>query len=385
MRKKILISICLVIFIVCLSLNKYIKIISIPIYYIPMSILFIYVIMKIIKTMKIERIFFFLIIWMVYAIILMIFNYNNSSIMAVTSLMTNIITFLIIENLAKEDVQYIKTSIHAMEISLIIICIVAIYEIITKSHIMQLSSEYSRRFYGLPLTFYVNANDLSVIIVSAISIVLIDMNWETCSKIKTYILLLLIICGCYVVIMTQSLIGKISILVILVLGMFIKLYYKKKKKIILILLIVFIFGFLYIANNEPIDVGEYDAFSSRFIIWKVVLNIFIASHVVGIGPGQNSIIGVGQVHCLPLEILSEYGIIIFLFLAIMYIKEIMKARNKIIIRQQNKKNTTMYSIILSYLIILPILSISTSSMTKLYLTWCAISICHAILTNIKEE
>ena len=387
MKKNKLISIILIIYIVLLSFNKYIKIFSIPLFCFPMFFLFIYVIIQIMKNWKIDKTTIFLLLWGIYAVILMIMNYNITSLKSTTALITNIITFIVINRLTNQNFEYIKDCIKGMKIALIINLLAAVWEIITKSHIMILTQEYSRRFFGIPLTFYANANDLSVIMVSFIAILLIDIIINKSNE-KSFINKaftgLLIISSYYIIIKTNSLIGKVAFPAIISLTIFIKLYYRRKSKAILIILIALIIILIYIATGNIMQMKENESFSSRIVIWKSVVNLFIKSNGTGIGPGQNEVIGVGQVHCLPLEILSEYGIFVFFLFTTIYIQGIICAKNNIILMQKEKDMSIISCIILAFLLILIALSISTSSMTKLYITWGVISICYAILKNIKE-
>lgn len=385
MKKNKIISINLIIYIILLSFNKTIKVVLIPVFYLPMFFLLTYIIIQDFKDKKTLKINLFFVFWLIYTTILIIlYGINLEATKALASLFTNIASFIIITRLLDRNIDYIINIINAVKISAIVNIIVAMWEIITKSHISILTEEYLRRFDGIPLTFFANANDLSVVLVSFIVILLIDIcikNKKKKSKGSILINILLLVATYFIVIKTRSIIGICAVPTIILLAFFYKKYYFKRNKYIF-LLILLILGFIfYLSIGDTINIQDYSTIQSRIDIWKPALKQSINYYGIGIGPGQNEVIGVGQVHCIFIEILSEYGIIIFSIFIGIYFKWILKTK-KIAINLL--ENNIMFFYMLSYEIIVAILSISTSSMTKLYPVWCGIAICFAFIKEYEK-
>lgn len=384
MKENKIISKILIVYIILLTFNKSIKIISIPIYYFPMFFLLTYIAINDIKYKKTIKLNLFFVFWIFYAVLLMLFSgFSVTSGKALLSLITNISSFVIITRLFDKNFEYMKDAILGIKISVIINVIIAIWEIITKSHVIILTEDYVRRFSGIPLTFYANANDLSVVLTSYVIILLIDIYMRKDNKDNNRNMLFsvsLIMIAYYIIIKTGSLIGICAFPAIIFLTIFFSKYYRKKNKYFFIIILTVIL-FLYLTVGESIKLEQYSTFNSRFDIWKSTLALFISSKGLGIGPGRNEILGVGQAHFLLLEILSEYGIIIFITFIKTYLEWMLKTRKLVINKSRNSK---ICFTILSFAIILPILSISTSSMTKLYPTWIAIAICFAIIKKSEK-
>lgn len=385
MKKNKMISVNLIIYIILLNFNKTVKIMLIPVFYLPMFFLLTYVIIQDFKDKKTLKINLFFAFWLVYATILIIsYGINLEATKALASLFTNIASIVIITRLVDRDIDYVINIINAVKISVVINIVVAIWEIVTKLHINILTEEYLRRFYGIPLTFFANANDLSVVLVSYVVILLIDIcirNKKKKSKGSILINIVLLVATYFIIIKTKSLIGICAVPCIILLTFFYKKYYFKRNKYIFLLILLILGSILYLSVGDTMNIQDYSAIQSRIDIWKPALKQFINYYGFGIGPGQNEVIGLGQVHCIFIEILSEYGIIIFTIFIGIYFKWILKTK-KIAINLLENNIILFY--ILSYGIIITILSISTSSMTKLYPVWCCIAICFAIMREYEK-
>ena len=383
MKKNKIIQFLLILYITLLSFNKYFQIFSLPISMYVMAIL---VIAVLIIYKKISRFDVFTILWIAIALISVVIDNNLENTKAFLSLLINISSYFIIFNLIKNNKYYIKDCFTGVKISTIILSFVAIYEIITKEHLMSLSIDYARRFFGVPVAFYVNANDLATTLVSLIIILSIEFiyNKEHNLFLGKLFNIFLITISSIIIFYTNSTICFASVLTIIILYFLLKKYFSSKNKSILFLaVLVFILlmiGTLYFTGSYILNI---DSISSRIVIWKNAIQLLNNHLLLGIGPGQSEVLGVGQIHFLLLEILISYGIIIFLIFIIKYIKEIKVAKKNINESYNNYLKNINIMIYVFYLLLL-VLSICSSSMTKLYLVWVCIAICISI-ANCKEE
>lgn len=176
MKKNKLVSIILKLYIILMTFNKFLQIGVLPIYCIPMVILIFFIIGKV-KKISIKNLF--LILWMIYSLISMMLIDNIQAFKSTLSLITNISSIIIITELVKEDSSYLEDCFMAIKFSLSIILMTAIYEIISKAHIIDLTTDYQRRFYGVPIAFYANPNDLATILVSLIVILVLNIFYDT--------------------------------------------------------------------------------------------------------------------------------------------------------------------------------------------------------------
>lgn len=386
MKRDKVISINLIMYIILLNFNKVLKIMGIPIFYFPMFFLLSYIVIKDLKDKKTLKINLFLVFWIIYAVMLIIlYGSNLAATKALASLITNIFSFIIITRLLDKNFEVIKDIIKGVKISVLINILIAMWEIITNSHVIGLSEDYIRRFYGIPLTFFANANDLSVVLVSYIVILLIDICMkknEKNSKGNMFFTIILILATYFIVLKTKSMIGICAVPCIILLTVLFKKYYYKKNKYFFLLIILIMGLTIYLGIGDTINLQEYSTIQSRIDIWGPTLAQFINYYGIGIGPGQNEVIGLGQVHSILIEILSEYGIVIFSIFIGIYFKWIQHTKKLAI---NSLENNILFFVILSYSLILLMLSISTSSMTKLYPVWGCIAICFAFIKKYEKK
>ena len=146
---------------------------------------------------------------------------------------------------------------------------------------------------------------------------------------------------------------------------------KGKIRLLLSVLISIVFcvlfsNFLYVSFFS-LEINTM--FIERFQLWNNALNLWSKSMIFGIGPGQNALLNYGLVHNYFIEVLSEYGIFIFAGVIYLFIK---------ILKDKFKNSYTWIGYAgLIFLCELPVLSISTSSLTKIFSFWSAIALIYA--------
>ncbi len=245
--------------------------------------------------------------------------------------------------------------------------LVAVWELQTGRHVMSLTSDYLRRFANVPLGFYVNTNDLAIVLIFFLVAVTVSYIYNRPNNHLKLAVVGLIIGGCFIVFSTGSLISRATI-ISLILFSYLFYQFKKRRKngfIILIITTFFLLIVLIVDNGNVFNVLSIriddPAFTLRGDLWSKTLDVFKSTYCIGIGPGQNSVVGVGSVHNLLLEIVSEYGFIIGFIFSILY---------ALIFRTIIGLNNSLITNIGFSLCLLMIpMSICSSSMTKLFPIW----------------
>lgn len=129
------------------------------------------------------------------------------------------------------------------------------------------------------------------------------------------------------------------------------------------LVIIFLLSFQEYYDYLKGMINEFDetTFTDRFYLYDKTWFLFEDSYYMGIGPGQNNVIGIGSVHNFLLEIISEYGFVFGSIVLLFYLMVTFK---------QNRKNGSLInSCVLVFCILLIPLSICSSSMTKIFPIW----------------
>lgn len=352
--------------------NQYFQFIGIPIFIFPLMGLVGKTILRgFLPKDKNKLIFLFLILWILYAFIYSLIVDNYYSWRYLLFLFLNVCGFYVICCNCKGNE---KTIVNGFTMGLAINLIVCIWELITHNHIVPLTTSYIRRFSNNPLGFYPNANDLSCFLVVMISIIIIGYIMKNTSKIFKFFYFVLFCITIYIIYRTKSVIGIFSILFCPVLIYFIR---NVKNKIGIIKLL-FIFSILFImciiaSNFINLYILKNNLelmFFERTQLWIKAIDLLFSTYLFGIGPGQNRILNDGLVHNVFIEILSEYGIVFFIGFIIIYyfiIKKLFK-----------EENDFFNNLRLSIIILISVLSISTSSLSKIFPIWSVIAFLYAM-------
>lgn len=372
-------------------LNQYVKVMGIPLF---ICILLLYSCVKICSDSFLIRNsigaiwkpfswhFLFFVVWIAIGIIFAFIVNNEAGWRNILYIVINIIGYYSVfsdcyyfENIRKWCIKGLGAGIWAN-------IIVALWELKSGKHIMTLSEDYIRRFASRPLGFYVNTNDLAIVLIFMLTAFAVGYIYNTKSLSRTIVFAIISITGCGIIVSTGSV---ISIAAIMCLVLFSVLYYQFRNKnkagyLIIVMGIFFIFMVLAIDGESIISMFasiDESAFLGRQEIWKITWDLFQSTMFLGIGPGQNTVVGYGSVHNLALEILSEYGCIIgllFISLFVSLIKGIMKL-----------KKSFVNSVVVSFGFLFIPLSICSSSMTKLFPIWPCIGLLFAFAFNDNER
>lgn len=262
--------------------------------------------------------------------------------------------------------------------------LVSFWELKSGKHIMPLSVDYLRRFTNRPLGFYVNTNDLAIVLIFMLSALFVGYIYSSKSFKRTIAFIGIFLAGCAVIISSRSV---ISITATICVALFPVLYYQyraQQKAGYLILLLLFFVGFIFISikGEELFSIiflsVEDPAITGRLDIWRTTWDLFKTTVFIGIGPGQNTVIGYGSVHNLFLEIMSEYGLlvgILFISLFVSLLKEVIELNCSF-----------LNSIVVVFAFLFIPLSICSSSMTKLFPIWPCIGLilAYAFKDNKRE-
>lgn len=356
-------------------LNQYVKFAGIPIFII---ILIIYCFVKIYEDRFIIKnsvrmichayrwFLYFLSIWCIFGIASLFFINNESAFRSILYIIINSLGFYLMFSDCYYHANVKKWAFRGLEIGILLNICVGFWELKTGNHIMTLSDIYLRRFADRPLGFYANTNDLAVMLVFSLSAIAIGYLSTNKSLFKRILQCLMIASGCLVIISTGSMLS-IGCLVCMVIFPSLYYKYKVKNKSIFLWIILFLFTMFLVLIlwgqkfSNFIATFDSSVYESRFEIWKGSWNSFASTSYLGIGPGQNSVVGVGAVHNLFLEIITEYGIAFgagFILMYLCVVRNITKCKISYI---------TSFAVSLSLLFI-PI-SICSSSMTKIFPIW----------------
>lgn len=378
--------------VVLMTTSTYFQIGSLPIFMFLWIVLFSYILMRkktnnndtsdIIQTNKRRTIFTILALWLMYAMIqYLLLGYNWAGTRYFILIFINVTTFIMIISYAK-DINIIKLLNKGILFGLTINLTVAFWEINTSSHIKALTLDYERRFESTPLTFFSNPNDFASFLFCSVVILMFEL---VMSNNKKYRFLLYILLGAtiYIIFETNSRGGINGILIFFSLYIILRIIGKiskgEKNMFGILSLLIFILSIgmliLLIVDNYFFSIfSTYNEYiDDRLYLWEQSFELFINSFLLGIGPGQALIKMGGNVHFLFLEILTEYGVFVVAGLAVVFFKLV-----KMIYPFINSK---INALITSFIIVFLPVSISSSSMTKIYAIWVIFGIIYALKIN----
>lgn len=310
----------------------------------------------------------FFLIWTNYSIIYALFLNNEYGWRITLYLFLNSMGFCYVLADCYSSTMIRKFFFWGMMAGLCANLLLGFWEIATGNHIMGLTEDYIRRFANTPLGFFVNANDFSTILV--ISIVGVIISFLQDRFIYSIGIVLLSSIVIYMVFETHSIIGISAAICMPILTFFHYNISREKKSVFAFLIsfmcflvIIFLLSFQEYYDYLKGMINEFDetTFTDRFYLYDKTWFLFEDSYYMGIGPGQNNVIGIGSVHNFLLEIISEYGFVFGSIVLLFYLMVTFK---------QNRKNGSLInSCVLVFCILLIPLSICSSSMTKIFPIW----------------
>jgi len=337
------------------------------------------------KNKKLLILFFY--IWALYALFQHIFLVNKPySFQFLLVLLINcyIVILIITNSKCINDVLYFN---KAVIISLLINMIIAIWELRTGQHLVKLEGEQNIIYYSnKALATFGNGNDFATFLYFGIIAIFIDIIYNK----KFIIFKIIIVFIAIILIIIINARGAIYG-VVLLLAFWLFYYYTLRyiNKSILIIFNIFaiinIFVIIIIIlSTNLLESLIYKISSSsninsdlyRLELIKGSLKIFYDSFFMGVGPGQSiNILGM-NIHNFFLEILAEYGIIIFIGIIGLFFN-IHLSFSKI-------KNVMLASLNMAFVPSFVIISVSSSGANRIRATWIILAIIFSIINN-KED
>jgi teichuronic acid biosynthesis protein TuaE len=330
----------------------------------------------------------FLLFWATYSFLLFLFRVDYpQSIEGIFSLLVNIVVVLFLL-IAIKDKQQVSFYIKAIRIGLIITFYFAFQNVYLGSYVIDIDPDLIR-YRNVPVAFFGNPNDYATFLVICIFSIFVD---SVIKRKITFSDILLIITSIFFLSQSGSRSSIVALLFFILMLVFYWILERMTKKsnfsyhtAILITMIPTIFLILFpelffniitaiISNEQNIISDIY-----RLSIIKSSIALFLQSGLLGVGALNSTLVLGINPHNMIIEILTDYGIFIYLgYLIATYIiltnaKEGSNSSSKIVI----------YSIIPSYFI----LSNASSSMLRIRYSWIlfAIIYIYAILSKNRER
>lgn len=379
-NRNLLIKSLVCIYIISLSLGSAVQYISKSYYIYLLGILgivqciccFDLVYLKNIKKMLNNRLLQFYILWLCYGTILFAIYYKQDSIrfQLYKTLLISVFTGIIIL-VNVHSIYDIKLYMVSMLVAMLINFVISYFELMFGIHIGEIKglSMIDKTFVGLS-----NPNNYASFLLYSICFLFIifghkiNENKGIKKLILKIILFVLSLVLFYIEVRTGSATGILGVILFLLGGVFLNLFYKKfdkhlMNKISWIFLCIYVF-ILFIVLILLITNNTLSSIRLEYLNNGIIE--FLYSLGFGLGPGGSLIANNGWIHNLVFEIIYDYGIIIgisFLFIIGTMIVD-------------NKKNIVGFlkGFIEMFLLLLPIIWISSSSALSLHFTWAFITL-----------
>ena len=248
-----------------------------------------------------------------------------------------------------------------------------------------------------PLTTFDNPNNYAVFLVFTLPLLLMFKNHITAATFKVFFLLGLL----WLILLTQSRLGIFSFFLLLGIGFFSlrqidHVYFKKKIQhyskfylpiIAFTLILIFFSNFQFVENIYAYYFHPSTTISSDGVRVKLVLaglEMFVNSYGMGVGGGNypyyinhhlitTNTHGYCNPHNWVIEVLSQYGLVIFILLAVFgfyLIQQYLKLMKQFKNEGVNKFTVCGILLGIAYLI----MSIDPSSFMRMPMNWIALSI-----------
>lgn len=329
------------------------------------------------KNIIISNLNLFLFIWIVYSFIqVYVLDFDQYAVRYYVYLFSNILIFWVIINYCKTK-KLIGCVNKAIILGLVVNLIIGYWEIITGNHIKVLDTNYLRRFENVPVTFYSNANDLATFLICAFFVLMLEMFMTKNKRYKLFLVFLIFLDG-VLIYFTKSRAGIWGIILFVLCWLvFYPIIKKRSLPLFILLLLVLSAAFILLIFLDNQIFKNFFLEVGRQKIWAKALTNFWSAPFFGIGPGQ-SLYSSGNVHFVVLEILSEYGLLIFGGAVTIYFTMLINVFRKNIPFQ--------FSVLFfGFLILFIPLSISSSSMTRIPIVWVVLGIVYSMQKNVSGE
>lgn len=319
-------------------------------------------------------------VWVIYGFIFALCLNNQTGWRYLLLVSTNIIGYCVVITYCSQTAEAKNAVVKGLIVGMICNLLIATWEVSTGNHIVPLTEAYIRRFKYKPLGFFANTNDFSIVILSIAIVLICWFVQRKRSKVKSVLFLTLVLFSIYILIYANSTTCIILMPFMVVLSGLFYLNRKNDKKWFLTTIIglttvlfVILLGGLDIVISRYFGEVDFTTISGRSSIWNAAMQAFFQSKWIGIGPGQSSVKAMGLAHNIVIELLTEYGIFVFILILISYGN---------ILKHQLRKNSNLSSCIGKVFAIMVVpMSIATSSLTKLFPFWIAF----ALIISINQE
>lgn len=343
-----------------------------------MYVYIIFLLMKrkqIILINRIDYTFLFFTIWFLYTIFQMSYvSYTEHTLLHFQVFILGIILIWYISVILKTP-QHFNTLYIIWGIGIFLTILLGWWEIITGNNLVILKEHFT----DLVTINYYNPNNYSFLLSVSFPIIIFWIE-----KLNVFFKILgtsMLVSSIYFIIINGS---RISLIVILLVGLIylFRFFISKKKSILFISTIIIplvIVGFVLVQNLDNytgLEVSRTDeSLNIRVFLYQSAWNVFL-EHPLGVGPGQLELYmpKVGDnsnVHNYWLEILVNYGFLIFAGLVMFFIISLYKLLY--VIRNNPKLEGLARPIFWSVIIFIPT-SISPSSILTFSITWYLIAV-----------
>ncbi|MEG1619755.1 MAG: O-antigen ligase family protein [Eubacterium sp.] len=329
----------------------------------------------------------FMFFWVIYGLVqlavLFLNNLNGVSYASYISLLINVyIVIMICLNVRNvSDIIFLN---YALVIGLVFNLMLSIWEINTGQHLIPLTSEVDLLFFrNQARTVFGNPNDLATFI--NLGLIALIINYLLTKK-YLFFTTTILITSIIILININSranLLGLELLFVFWIVFGGLNLLYVKSKRIFYIVVTVIVTSLSIViivllskTNLEQIILklsGNGDVTSDlfRLSLTKKSFVLLLNSMFLGVGPGQSvALLGI-NVHNFFLEILSEYGIFIFLGLIIIFYSLLMAYKSRLFIR--------ISSFIMAFVPTFIVIGVSSSGANRIRATWIIITLLYLLV------
>lgn len=370
---------------------------------------------------KMHLFYIFMLLWLLWAGLSLIWAQDKAGTLRNIVLLFCNVNLMFFTPYYLGDQKGQKYIVSAFLTVLVINIAVGIWEIFTGNHLsMSAANNYAQYMKNTPTAFYRNPNDFATYLVVYLPIVYVAFKYS--SKIKASIVLYAIFAASlYVMLPTHSRANYISLILFVVAGIALPWFkYRRKKafesihvrkKMILAFLTVLLF-FTGVTNmllpkfdkNNSVTkqietittVDENNSIGERINLIKngfKILNEKPWQYLIGVGAGNvekrmipysNTTSGLTNMHNWWMELLVNYGVIIFTAFLVFYIGILRKLYSIYMEPAQEKLGFLAEALLIS-LILFPIAVVSPSSIMGMSSMWAILAEALALINANNNE
>ena len=360
--------------------------------------------------LKVKEYFLFFIIWIVYSLLFLNLSIDQvNGIRYISYLFIYFLLLICFVNYIK-NIQQIKTVFNIWILFLVITIVVAIWEINTGQHLSV--SRYNKSpelIDNIPTTFYTNPNDYATFLSISFPFLLFFIGYSKKIYLKLFFLLISFIIA-FLILFTGSRANIISISIAFILY-FILSNRKFRIKTFIVLAFIMLISAIYfqdIFNNMYVmlntnlvslfNPAERSADGSNIIRMNLIYNsIDFLSQTYGFGVGAGNAEawmgkyaiydtrGITNPHNWWIEILVDYGLLIFVFYIIIYMRLVYQLF-VVFLRSKDANQKEIAKVLLVSLLTFVFACISSSSVMAFMPQWILLimSISFINITKLKK-